>query len=139
MDKATRHRVRARAGNICEYCGLLQQAQPWAKFHVEHIRPRQHQGTDDLDNLCLACGHCNRFKGPNLASIDPTNGELVQLFNPRQDQWDEHFSIVDHMIVGKTPVGHATVALLNMNAADRRQLRIELSNEGFQETDKSGD
>lgn len=81
MNDAVRDLVRERAGDACEYCRLAQTDQPWARFHIEHIRPRQHQGTDDLVNLCLACGHCNRFKGPNVASIDPVTGELTPLFH----------------------------------------------------------
>lgn len=133
MDQVVRNQVRERAGHVCEYCRLIQAAQPWARFHVEHIRPRQHQGTDDLDNLCLACGHCNRFKGPNLASIDPVTDELTPLFNPREDDWHEHFSLAEHRILGISAIGRVTVALLNMNAADRVQLRVELSHEGLPE------
>jgi hypothetical protein len=28
-------------------------------------------GSDDPDNLALACHHCNLHKGPNLAGVDP--------------------------------------------------------------------
>ena len=133
MDESVRTQVRARAGGGCEYCRLMQDAQPWASFHVEHIRPRQHQGTDALDNLCLACGHCNRFKGPNLASIDPVTEQLTPLFNPRTDAWHDHFSLVEHRILGQSAIGRVTVALLNMNAANRVQLRMELANEGLPE------
>ena len=30
----------------------------------------------DEDNLALACAHCNRHKGPNLAGFDPETGML---------------------------------------------------------------
>lgn len=133
MDGTIRNLVRQRAGDVCEYCRLLQAAQPWARFHIEHVRPRQHQGTDDLDNLCLACGHCNRYKGPNLASIDPVTNELTPLFNPRIDRWAEHFLLSEHRILGVSSVGRVTVAVLNINAADRVQLRRELSSEGLPE------
>jgi hypothetical protein len=133
MDETTREQVRQRAGNICEYCRLIQVAQQWARFHVEHIRPRQHDGDDELNNLALACGHCNRFKGPNLASIDPVTDELTPLFNPRIDKWGDHFSLAEHRILGITAIGRVTVAVLKMNAADRVQLRQELSAEGIPE------
>jgi cation diffusion facilitator CzcD-associated flavoprotein CzcO len=74
-------------------------------------------------NLALACYHCNAHKGPNLSGIDPESGELVRLFHPRQDRWDEHFERNGVLIVGRTAVGRATVGLLKMNAADRRRLR----------------
>lgn len=133
MNESVRNQVRARARNICEYCRLIQAAQTWARFHVEHIRPQQHLGTDDLDNLCLACGHCNRHKGPNLASIDPVTNELTPLFNPRTDPWEDHFLLAEHRILGVSAIGRVTVAVLNMNAPDRVQLRLELFNEGLPE------
>jgi hypothetical protein len=105
------------------------------RFHVEHIRPRQHQGSNELDNLCLACGHCNRFKGPNLASIDPATNQLTPLFHPRTDRWQDHFSLTEHRILGMSAVGRVTVAVLNMNSPDRAQLRMELSHEGRPGTD----
>ncbi len=133
MDEAIRDQVRQRAGHICEYCRLIQVAQPWARFHIDHVRPRQHKGTGEFENMCLACGHCNRYKGPNLASIDPVTGELTPLFNPRKDQWADHFSLVEHRILGISAIGRVTVAVLNMNAADRVQLRWEFFNEGLPE------
>ena len=126
MDASIRQLVRTRAGNCCEYCGLTQDMLPWARFHVEHIRARQHRGSDDPENLALACHHCNSFKGPNLSSYDPDTDELVPLFNPRTDEWASHFHLVDFEVVGVTPTGRATVALLNMNDPDRVQLRSEL-------------
>jgi hypothetical protein len=40
--------------------------------------------------LALACCYCNRYKGPDLSGIDPNSGEVVPLFHPRRQQWDEH-------------------------------------------------
>ena len=70
------------------------------------------------------------FKGPNLTAIDPITQQIVPLFNPRDNDWPDHFSIVDNQIVGKTEIGRATLSLLNMNHPDRVQLRAELSNIG---------
>lgn len=53
----TRTHVRERAHNACEYCHLHQDDSPLAALHVEHITPRIHGGTDDLENLALACAH----------------------------------------------------------------------------------
>jgi len=50
-------------------------------------------------------------KGPNLSGLDPESGALVQLFHPRQDQWDEHFERNGVIIVGRTTIGRATVGL----------------------------
>lgn len=81
MDANTRQFVRQRAGGICEYCRIPQAASPLIPFHVEHIIPKQHGGSDDPKGLALACDRCNAYKGPNLTSIDPDTGDVVPLFN----------------------------------------------------------
>lgn len=126
MDETLRQFVRHRADDRCEYCRIPQHALSWAKFHVEHIRARQHGGLSDTDNLALACRFCNLHKGPNLTSIDPDSGQLVRLYHPRTDIWNANFALDDLHIVGISEVGRATVALLNMNDPERIQLRAEL-------------
>jgi 5-methylcytosine-specific restriction endonuclease McrA len=126
MDKRTRQLVCIRANDKCEYCKLPQSALPYATFHVEHSRAKQHGGTDDLGNLALACGHCNRHKGPNLSGIDPVTNQVTLLFNPRDDEWSEHFAVRGVMIVGLTPVGRATVHVLKMNSRRQRKIRADL-------------
>jgi hypothetical protein len=126
MDAALRQWVRSRAGERCEYCGLQQRQTPFALFHIDHIVARQHGGTDDPDNLALACHRCNHHKGPNLTGIDPESSEIVRLFNPRQEVWEEHFVLQGLLIAGVTPIGRTTVRVLAMNTPDRIQLRAEL-------------
>ena len=53
-----------------------------ASLHIEHIRPKKHAGTDDAENLALACIECNLRKGTNVAGYDPDTGTLTELFNP---------------------------------------------------------
>ena len=129
MDSLTRELVRRRAGNRCEYC-LLRQEQSGLSHHVEHIVAKQHGGSDDPVNLSLACNRCNASKGPNLAGIDPLNGEIVLLFHPRRDVWSEHFAFVGPQIVGLTPSGRATVHVLAMNDERRVDRRAELLSRG---------
>jgi hypothetical protein len=125
-DRAVRELVRARAERRCEYCRLPQELVPLVMFHVEHIVPRQHGGSDDPQNLALSCFHCNLHKGPNLTGIDPETGAVVGLFDPRRQNWHEHFVIADAVIVGLTPVGRVTVRVMSMNAPTRIELRKEL-------------
>src|SRR4051812_36786276 len=101
MDADTRELVRLRAGNRCEYC-LLRQEPSGLAHHVEHIVARQHAGTDDPDNLALACSRCNASKGPNLTGIDESSGLIVPLFHPRRDVWSVHFEFVGPRIIGLT-------------------------------------
>lgn len=132
MKKNLRELVRKRAGERCEYCLMPQEATPFIPFHIEHIVARQHvdQTDDDPNHLALACDRCNAFKGPNLSSIDPETGEIVLLFNPRQDAWKDHFLLRDGKVVGLTDTGRATVRLLNMNAPRRVELRNVLNASG---------
>lgn len=127
MDAETRELVQARAGNSCEYCKMHQRYYPRWTFHVEHILPRQHGGTEQPENLALACHLCNRKKGPNLSGIDPESKKLIRLFNPRTDVWEDHFRLEsDEVVVGLTDIGRATVYVLGMNAETRVHIRREI-------------
>ena len=79
-----RSHVRERAHNACEYRHLHQHDSPLAALHVEHIIPKTHGGSDDIDNLALACIDCNLHKGTNLTGIDPETSAVTQLFHPRR-------------------------------------------------------
>lgn len=114
--------VAARAKHRCEYC-LAPEAIFNSPFEVEHIDPLCQGGLDDEINLALACRSCNLHKGTNLASVDPATGLMAALFHPRRDNWDGHFGIQGAEIVGLSPVGRATVQLLQFNARRRVELR----------------
>ena len=111
MDAATRQFVKQRAAERCEYCRMSQETTPFFAFHVEHIRAQQHTADDSLENLALACPHCNFHKGPNLTSIDPITGDVIELFNPRLQVWEDHFTVEDARIIGRTPTGRVTSRL----------------------------
>lgn len=83
-----------------------------------------------LDNLALACFHCNRHKGPNIAGWDADTKQLVRLFHPRNDSWRHHFVWQGAEVLGRTSVGRVTVQVLAMNADDLLLLRNELLEEG---------
>jgi hypothetical protein len=130
MDARTRQLVRQRAGERCEYCRLPGTADEWP-FHVDHIVARVHGGDDSPRNLSWSCTQCNLHKASNFASIDPVTGDRVNLFNPRQDLWQEHFAVgVEGHIVGTTASGRATVRLLDMNGIPQLDLRRELIEQG---------
>lgn len=130
MNDALRALVRRRAGDTCEYC-RMPQAALLNLFQVEHVIAEQHGGPTRPDNLALACPHCNRHKGPNLAGLDPDTGQLTRLFHPRTDRWDEHFELSGHVLVGRTAVGRTTVAVLRMNVPKHLSVRAALVFEGL--------
>jgi hypothetical protein len=88
-----------------------------ARLEIEHIIPISRQGSSAESNLWLACPLCNRYKGDRTEAIDPESGETVPLFNPRTQVWSDHFQWIEGglRIVGKTPIGRATVAALHLS------------------------
>jgi hypothetical protein len=125
MDAVSRESVRERAGRRCEYCRLPDESDE-LPFHVEHVIAKQHEGGDELENLCWSCSRCNLHKGTNIASIDRYTGELTALYHPRNQLWCDHFEFRDARIVGKTAIGRITVQLLHMNDNQRLGLRRDL-------------
>jgi hypothetical protein len=117
-----------RAGSRCEYCQLHQDEDDVLSFHIDHIIAIQHGGTDDHDNLCLSCSHCNWQKGPNLSGL--LNGKLYALFNPRKQNWHPHFEWDQTLLIGKTATGTVTVQVLDINCSEYVMRREELLLEG---------
>jgi hypothetical protein len=129
VDTPTRNLVRERARNRCEYC-LLPQEHSELTHHIEHIIAKQHGGSDEPDNLALACHRCNLRKGPNVSGVDTETGQVVPLFHPRRDEWLSHFQLKGPYIEGITPSGRATARLLTLNDARRLEIRAELMTRG---------
>ena len=86
-------------------------------FTVDHVLPIGKGGDDSLENLALACFHCNRRKSDQTTMRDPQTQEEVPLYNPRTHQWNEHFmwSVDGLRLVGQTAVGRATIEALQLN------------------------
>jgi hypothetical protein len=105
--------VTQRANGCCEYCQSCEEitGQP---MHIDHIDPTN---GDHLENLCLACANCNLSKLKAVSALDSATGEWVNLYNPRTQLWDDHFYWAEDglKIIGKTPVGRATIERLRMN------------------------
>ncbi len=114
-----------RAGSRCEYC-LLPQAAALHKHEPDHIVPLQHGGNTAESNLALACMRCNRYKGPNVGSIDPLTDTLVAFFNPRIHDWKDHFKLEAGIIQPLTPEARVTVKILRMNDEERVVERLRL-------------
>lgn len=121
-----RSRVCERAQERCEYCHLPEEADVIV-FEVDHIIAEQHGGLTVLENLAYSCFECNRRKGPNLTSSDPQTDEITILFNPRTQQWDEHFLINKNgTLIGRSAAGRTTIRLFKLNDPERVQERVDL-------------
>jgi 5-methylcytosine-specific restriction endonuclease McrA len=129
MDAALRAAVRQRADDRCEYCQRRQADSPLIPLQVDHVVPRKHGGTDEFDNLALACAECNLHKGSNLTGIDPQSRHVTPLFDPRSQPWAGHFSWDGLRIVGRTEIGRTTVRVLELNAPARLRVRLSAGTE----------
>ncbi len=118
IPAALRRLVEERANRLCEYC-LLPANVTFFPHEVDHIIPEKHGGETNADNLAFTCWRCNRYKGTDLGSFDPQTGAFSFLFNPRTQQWIEHFMIEEHLILGLTLEGRTTVRLLKFNSDER--------------------
>lgn len=61
-----------------------------------------------------------------MTSIDPIAGKITPLFNPRVQNWSDHFKFGDSYILGITPTGRTTIFLLKLNEPIRLQIRQAL-------------
>ncbi len=99
-------------------------------FEIDHVIASKHGGETALKNLALACPSCNRYKGPNIAGIDPVSGRTVRLFHPRRDRWTKHFEWDGPRLMSLTRIGRATVETLRINHPISVATREDLLAEG---------
>lgn len=124
--------VATRAKYYCEYCQLLEDFSSQS-FTIEHIKPRQKGGDNTLENLAYACSGCNAFKHTKTEDMDQKTGEIVALYNPRKQVWQEHFLWSNDFteILGKTPCGRVTINALKLNRKGLINLRRLLVTQNY--------
>ena len=122
ISDTIRQKVKERANLCCEYC-LIHQEDFFFPFEIDHIISLRHEDKTVLNNLALSCGTCNRMKAADIGTYLSENLEFIRLFNPRIDIWSQHFEINLGEIFPITPIGQATVKLLDLNNPDRIILR----------------
>jgi len=113
-----------RANNRCEYCGISQIGQV-ATFHIDHVIPVVAGGETTAENLALACVSCSLRKGARQQLEDSETGEVVYIFNPRQQRWNAHFAWNGVEVIGLTAIGRATVQALDLNRLTMLAIRAE--------------
>jgi hypothetical protein len=126
---ALRRVVRERTNNCCEYCRIAQ-GSATINFPIDHVIAEKHGGKTESSNLCLSCYSCNSYKGSDVGSIDWSSGQqFVPLYNPRQQKWDDHFTLDGPRIQPRTNTGQVTSSLLRFNTPERieeRELLISI-------------
>jgi len=130
MERTLEEFVWQRACHRCEYC-QVPQACDRLPFEIDHVIAKKHRGPTQADNLGLACFACNNHKGPSIAGVDSKTKRIVQLFNPRRHKWSRHFRWNGPMLIGRTPIGRATIAVLEINLPYRVAFRQGLIHEGI--------
>lgn len=90
INNITRQLVRERAKFLCEYC----HSPEWSSadlFTLDHLVPQFLGGSDELNNLALACRRCNERCYNFTTGTDPETNLETPIFQPRQQVWAEHF------------------------------------------------
>ena len=113
-----RRLVISRVERLCEYC-LIHAEDTVFGCQVDHIISHKHGGLTEDSNLAYACVFCNRYKGTDVGSINSNSGEFSRFFNPRIEQWSDHFSLDGVRIEGVTEIGVVTARVLRFNETSR--------------------
>jgi hypothetical protein len=127
MDVELIRLVWQRAKGCCEYCQLFQESGRvgWQPHRSRRAGRRMVGLHPTLLNF-----RCNSFKGSDISGRDRRTRKLTPLFNPRRYKWATHFRWQGAYLIGRTPVGRVTVALLQINDDYRVELREGLIEEG---------
>ncbi len=127
LSLSLRKLVFQKAHGCCEYCKSPADFATQS-FATEHIVPTAKGGSNEPDNLALACQGCNSHKSVKTEAKDPLTQLIVPLFHPRQHIWREHFDWDESFtqIVGLTSTGRASVEALHLNRSQLMRLRMAL-------------
>jgi HNH endonuclease len=121
--------VRRRAKYACEYCGVTE-VDVGGQLTVDHFRPRNQAGNDDVENLLYCCVRCNQYKAGYWPA---TPGELM-LLNPRiQPPQDQLLLLSDGTVKGLSAEAEFTVGRLHLNRPElvaHRRRQADWTTEG---------
>ncbi len=116
-----REQVRKRAGYACEFCGV-REVDAGSRLTVDHFQPTSKGGGDQLENLVYCCACCNSYK----LDYWPAEAESPGLWNPRQENFEKHFVLLDDgTLHALTPRGALTIDRLRLNRSPLVLYRLE--------------
>ncbi|MEM9888944.1 MAG: HNH endonuclease [Bacteroidota bacterium] len=118
ISKEIRVKVSEKANFRCEYCKVHEE-DSFLPFQIEHIVSLKHGGGSELENLALACPHCNQNKGTDLTTFLESYQDIVPLYHPRLQVWFDRFQVEEGEIIAQTRIAAATIKLLKLNEAER--------------------
>jgi 5-methylcytosine-specific restriction endonuclease McrA len=128
ISSQIREEVKFRAGYVCEYC-LLHEKLSFFTHEIDHVISLKHGGSNDSDNMAYSCSSCNRNKGSDIGSLFERT--YIRFFNPRLDQWKDHFFLDDGVINPIIPIGEVTVKILQINSFERIMERRAFAEAGL--------
>jgi hypothetical protein len=106
-----RQHVRERANFACEFCGVTE-TDTGGQLTIDHFQPQAKGGDDNLENLIYCCVRCNQYK----LDYWPTRSDDPSLWNPRTDQFSNHFfELDDGTLHPLTTIGTFTLRRLRLN------------------------
>ncbi|MBD2325654.1 HNH endonuclease signature motif containing protein [Alkalinema sp. FACHB-956] len=129
ISQEIRQLVINRADRLCEYC-LIHSDDTVLGCSIDHIISLKHNGPNEANNLAYACIFCNRYKGSDIGSIIWETQEFIRFYNPRRDQWSEHFRLEQSTIMPVSSIGEVTVRILGFNDRNRLMERQILIDQG---------
>ena len=107
-----------RSKSRCEYC-LILETDTFCGCQIDHVIAEKHGGATTESNLAYTCAFCNRHKGSDIGSIADSSGEFTRFYNPRTDDWNQHFKFENYQVVPLSPIGETTCKILQINDPDR--------------------
>lgn len=118
LSESIKNQVISRANKCCECC-LKSNLVAYVSHQIDHIISLKHGGNNDIDNLAYACYLCNVNKGSDIGTVLLPERTFTRLYNPRTDNWNEHFEIFEGKFYPKTPIAEATIKILQLNEIER--------------------
>lgn len=127
LNPQTKAFILENSNGVCEYCHS-QAEYSFASYSIEMIIPTSKGGNIEIRNLALTCQGCSNHKYRKTEGFDAISGESFELFNPRSDDWKDHFAWNDDasFLVGLTAKGRATINELKLNRPTLIELRAIL-------------
>ncbi len=125
LNDKTKQAIRKEYKYKCQYCDNDNAR------HIEHIKARDNGGTDDLDNLTLACERCNTKKS-NLELPEAYSGILLARAKQKRKKIEERLSGNSREKInsgsGKEPTEYFINEFINVKPGDKF-LKINTSDE----------
>ena len=101
---------------------------PVSAATIEHIWPQRHGGDNDLDNLALACGRCNRGKGQRHDVRPRGDARLLEIVEDlrrrRRERWrDPPDELASHVVWARAQMAPAPEAAPDAEPPPARRRR----------------